>query len=161
MAQITRRRRDPRAIVRAIIDIALALFALGTELPDLNFIWNPAHYGDYGFSGGHKVWSVDPGSAAAAANIRPGDGIDYQLTSLRQRFQLDGAAAPSPGEKFVFRVLRGTTARTVTLIARPAGNAPLPHSFEMILLRAVGFVFITVGALLVLLRPSKMMWAFY
>lgn len=154
---------NARSVVRLIVVMVLALFALGTTLPELTWIWDPARYGDYGFIDGASpdVGAVSPGSAAAAANIRPGDTIDWGSTSLRQRLELDNDAAPRPGEKQTIRVLRGNTARTVTLIARPAGKTPLSDSVPIILLRAVGVVFIAVGALLVLLRPSRMMWAFY
>lgn len=153
-----------RSVIRVTAVVALALFAVGTTLPTLNVAWNPTYYGDFGLCNYcpiGSVGSVERGSAAWVADIRPGDKIEPKFNSMRDRLLVDFDLGVRPGEKLIVRILRGDTTRTVTLIARPGASKPLAEDILIIVKGVVAVLFIAVGACLVLLRPSLMMWSFY
>jgi hypothetical protein len=148
-----------RFVASAVMAIALAGFA-ATYFTYLVVLWNPARFGDFGLflePTSRTVEQVDPGSPADEAGIKRGDIIERP--PLRDRLILLGN--PRPGERLNISIPRGNERLSVTLRAR---TLP-PLSFADRALTVVkfiwGFVFLAVGLLLVLLRPSMMTWGFY
>jgi hypothetical protein len=155
----------PRSKLESVASVAgavvLAVFA-ALFFTYANIIWNPGYYGDYGLAVDtfrNSVAEVVPGSPADRAGIKPGDEVE-PTQALRDRLILAGAA-PHPGERITLYIHNGAERRTITLQARPA--APLPTVSRVVLgLKFLWlFVFLAVGFVLVLLRPSMMTWGLY
>lgn len=149
--------------VASTIAIALALYA-ALSFTHLNVIWDPAYYGDFGLSvnnlAGPFVDNIVPGSAADRAGIKVGDRVD-RPQALRDRLVLSEFIAPRPGERMTISVLRGSQRRTLTLTARPLARLTTNDSLLIVLKHISMLVWLVVGLLLVLLRPTKMTWGFY
>ena len=150
-----------RSMASPAAAIALALFA-AAHFTYANILWNPGYYGEYGLgvdlpSG--IVGEIVPGSPADKAGIKLGDRI-APPPALRERLLVAGTA-PHPGERIALSILRQDQRPTATLQARPV--APFPAVARVLLgLKVLWlFIFIGVGFILVLLRPSFMTWGFY
>jgi hypothetical protein len=133
-------------------------------------IWNPGYYGDFGLALGDNAlpadnnsWLVEtivPASPAARAGIKVGDKVEA-LKGFHDVMVLVGQMAPHPGDKVNLKISRGDDRRAVTLTARPMAPLTTTDSVFLALETVACFVFLVVGLVLVLLRPSRMTWAFY
>ncbi len=137
--------------VRAIIVVAIGAWMLGTAVPALERLWNP--YPDNGLSIDYDgvVTDVDSGSPAAALQIQPGDRVMPPLPA---------ALSEDPPRTASFRLQHGNTERSVTLAPR----LQQPTGVDRVLYLALFIsylVFLVVGSMVLLLRPSPMTWAFY
>jgi hypothetical protein len=118
-------------------------------------------FGDFGFSldESWRVAQVTPGGSADAAGLRVGDIVDRALP-LRDRLIFQGPAFPDPGERATFAVERAGKHHHLTIVARHYRYA-LADAISGFWLQVTCAVFLIVGMLLALIRPSKMTWAFY
>ena len=155
-------RSTSASVRRVVIVLALSLFTLVLNAPDVVLPWYPtAEFGLVADATG-RVVSVEPGSSAARADVRPGDVIDFRATAIdaRRYFDLGAGNTIQPGTRSAVVFKRGGVPRTVTLVAEV-----LPRSFadnasdELLILSEVGLTLI--AAFLVLKRPSRMTWAFF
>ncbi|HEV2037282.1 MAG TPA: PDZ domain-containing protein, partial [Candidatus Eremiobacteraceae bacterium] len=151
------------SIASAAAAIALAGYA-AVFFMYLNVIWNPGYYGQFGLlidDDSHAVSEVIPGSPADRAGIKIGDRVERPQT-LRDWFSLHPDwATPLPGERTTLSLFRGDKFHTLTLQARPLPPLSVTNSARLVLKSLWLFVFVAVGLILVLLRPSKMTWGFY
>lgn len=148
-----------RQIIRVLIVSALGLFMLGLATPNISQLWHPFAQLPIVVNYDGTIMSVDPNSDAAAAGIAPGDAIDFASTTLAQRLVLLDFHYPRSGDTFTFRVQRDGGSRFVTLRAESRPEAA--EDFIVVLRRSTYVLFVAIGALLVLLRPNRMTWAFY
>jgi hypothetical protein len=109
---------------------------------------------------GDRVVDVAPGRPASRAGIRPGDRIVLGRLDPQERERLlDGTYRP-PGTRVTFTVERAGAIRHVGLTseavpaAASAWFAPLARLLE-------GLIFVSIGAALVLLRPTNVTWGFF
>lgn len=147
-------------IVRPIVVALLAAYVLGIALPDLGRVFGHPLY-DFGYRTDDRgvVTDVAARSPAAKAGIQIGDRLNVLGTPPNAR-----AVALIPGtvirhEPVTIAFFRGDLRRVVTMSAElqePVYRQPLVLARELAML-----VFIIVGAMLVLLRPSPMTWGFY
>ncbi|MDQ6825388.1 MAG: PDZ domain-containing protein [Candidatus Eremiobacteraeota bacterium] len=148
-------------VASATLAIVLFVFSAMHSLD-----WNPAHYGEFGLNpdsppiGGPTVTGIATGSPAERAGIRIGDVV-VRPSTLRDRLLVQRWFPPKPGERITFAITRGVERRTVTLEARRAARLSPTDAAGAILLAVVFLVFTSIGLVLVLLRPSRMTWAFY
>ena len=152
--------------LRTAVVAILAAWALFFSLAPLRaFFWLPPL--DLGVltDSTLKVIDVDAGGPADRNGIRLGDRLGSPLSSekvsFNTRLYLQGRLRMAPGESLTFRVAGKDGSRAVTI--RPVRGegwdaASSAFYFSGIL---VGLVFVVVGSILVLLKPSKMTWAFY
>lgn len=155
-----------RRIVRIVAVVALAILALGHKTPDIAFYWLPR--GDFGiqdvyFHGRPFITDVTvkeliPHSAATDAGIHLGDRIELKDLDLHQRLVFLGR--PQPGEALPVRLVQNGKHRFVTLVARPKymSGADIRRDIRNQISEVLCIV---LGAVLVLLRPSRMTWLFY
>ena len=106
---------------------------------------------------GFVVTSVDLGSPADRAGVRPGDRLaadgNYEMVPrLRSGYV---------GERETVTLVRGGVARTLTLTAVPKPNFTIWRRIGGVLAYVPPTVFLVVAFLLVFLRPSIMAWALY
>lgn len=143
---------------------AVALAALAAYyLTGLDRVWHPDRYSDFGLGMvGSSVVDVTPGSDAAKAGIRVGDTLK-RPSLLRDRMLLYAGALATirPGDRVTVTVRGSQGPRTVALAAPRVARVTLTDTVSRILLDLSAVVFVFVGSLLVLLRPSKMTWTFY
>lgn len=116
--------------------------------------------GTFGFSLPPRVGtveSVEPGSLAERAGIRPGDRIvtngDFEIVSRLR--------SPYPGERETLAIQHGSAVRTVTVTAAPIRTFGFWQRAGGVLAYVPPTVFLIVAFLLVFARPSIMAWAFY
>jgi hypothetical protein len=138
----------------------LVLWAVVSLCVSAMFLWTPQ--GTLGMTAnyGGVVTTVAPGSPAAGAGVRAGDVIVLAGTPFESRPKLVGVTTPiAPGTVVPFRVAHGGIQRDVTLTAvyNPLGT---PERFTMVIDLLSTVVFILVGTLLILLRPSLVTWGF-
>lgn len=139
--------------VRVLVVVLLGLVTVGTALIDLSVLWIPQGDDGIGYSKTGIVRFVAPGSPAAAAGMKVGDRITAGDPEFFRPLL--------PGRREELHVSRGSAIRTVIL--RTVAAEPLTFEERLSLLgrEAVFLVSLTVGSLLVLMRPSRMTWAFY
>jgi GAF domain len=147
---------------RAVAVVAFSLFVLAAIFPNITDVWHPI-VGDFGFalSADNTIVAVRPGSGAAAAGLRVGDRIDPARNSPRDRLMLappgNSLAFPRPGQSLTVYVLRNFRDTPVRVVAQEGAASHI----MVVLKRVTGLIFVIVGTLLLLLRPSRMTWGFY
>ena len=146
--------------INVVMVAVLGLFMLGLATPNISQLWHP--FGqlpiDINYDG--TITSVDPGSDAAAAGVRPGDTADLRSMTLGERLVFLDMHYPRPGDRFTLRVVgAGGTSRDVTLTAE--GRPALSEDLIVLLRRSTYVLFVAIAAVVVLLRPNRMTWAFY
>ncbi len=152
-------------IASAVAGILLALFTLPL-FAYINVIWDPSYYGELGLdvcfnNAGNVVSEVVPGSPADKAGIMPGDIVERPQTLRDRLLTCTWNVKPRPGERLTLSIHRGEQRRTLTLRAVPVAPLSTTAAFLLVLKAAWLFIGIAVALVLVLLRPSKMTWAFY
>src|SRR5579862_2209139 len=147
---------------RLVIVALVTALNLALNVPDLILPWHP--WSSFGFNApfGHAIASVAPGSAAADAGIVAGDALDAATTDPDARRYLANAYGAAPaGMRARFGVIdRQGAHRAVTLVARVHERSLLDNLAD-IAQNLTYAVFLIVAAILVMLRPSALTWAFF
>lgn len=136
--------------------IALAeLAAVVTTL--LTFNRPVAEYGYNVAYDGVTIAAVEPGLPAANAGIAAGDRISYARLGVPGRLNAIEGELVAPGNPLRLELSRAGAVRTVVLqpVELPSLYAMVDLSFAI-----AGFALGAVSLALVLLRPSRMTWAF-
>ncbi len=136
---------------RTIFVLAIAVWMLVTVAVDLQHLTRPSPDNGLWNNLDGVVTSVDAGSPAAAASIAVGDRILPPLP--RNLFR-------QPPPVLSFKLLHDGRVRSVTLAPRSYPVAPT-WRFVFGSLYGSYLVFLLVGSVVLLLRPSPMTWAFY
>jgi hypothetical protein len=104
------------------------------------------------------VVDVDPGGPAARAGIRFGDRVEGP-PSFEDRLYLQGLRNPGPRQLFAWRIRGKNGLRPVTIrvAVMEVDTVDMAYGFVEAI---IDLIFVVVGSILVLLRPSKMTWAF-
>jgi len=148
----TQRSAAPRAhrAVRISIVTLIAVWSLVFTASATSVLFVPPPRTGFNVNNDWIVDHVTPGSAAAAAGLSRGDRlippIPYRLSVRR--------------EPATLHVVRNGIARTITVVPR-AVPVPLVRKIVFVAKAAVALLFLSLGSLLVLLRPSRMTWCFY
>jgi len=150
-----------RSVWRVVAVALIAFVGLANTLPDISLAWHP--FSDFGMQldAAATVIGVDAGKSAARAGVRPGDRIDLTATPLSSRqYITTGFAAAPEGKHAVFAFARPGGALRADLIAEPRQRSLLDNLTNALLMLTFASM-IAIAASLVLLRPSKMTWAFF
>ncbi|MBV8460789.1 MAG: hypothetical protein JOZ28_02985 [Candidatus Eremiobacteraeota bacterium] len=148
------------SVARAIAVVVLGLFVLGSTLPNVHYAWSP------GFSFGLSVRpdlvvdTVIPGHSADRAGVRVGDRLDPAGLSYGDLLSVAANRDSPPNQKLDVTFSRQGRRFTVHLVTERDPT----YFYEAVVVplkRLVSLIFVTIGALLVLLRPSRMTWWFY
>lgn len=140
---------------------ALVSWTVAPLIPGLVVLWRPM--GDFGTAINTQglITSVESGSAAAQAGVTAGDRIDFDAMAARYQRDAYYGMSYAPGVTSVWMVQHRGKTSAVKLRSRPF----IPFSnfarFTRILRFIAGCLFAGLGGLLVLLRPSKLTWAFF
>lgn len=154
--------REPaRAGWRIFAVLLLAFFSLFSTLPDVALSWHP--FSDFGleFDAVGKIVGVDRGSSADKAGVRSGERIDLAATPIASRqYVVTGYSAAPAGLSADFVISDGSKSRLVRLVAAPHPRSTVDNlTNDVLMIATAGLV--AISAALVLLRPSKMTWAFF
>lgn len=138
----------------------LAVWAIASLYVSASFLWTPQGSTGLASNYGGEITSVEPGSPAERAGLKPGDRIILTGTSFENRPKVIGNATPiAPGTVVRFRVSHGASDRDVMLTAAEA-RLSLPQRLSLLFASMSAAVFIIVGASLIFLRPSLVTWGF-
>lgn len=141
-----------------VVLVLLALFEIAGALTAIVSYEEPV--GTYGFitkKDSETFASVGERGPAAEAGIRVGDRLRYATLPLRgRRFVVFEEEVPG-GAPISFVVARGHATRPVTLVASSLRGI---GQIETLTYAAAGLALALVGIILVLVRPSRMTWAF-
>jgi hypothetical protein len=155
-------KKSGRAILRFVVVFVIALFASFNTLLDVTLPWQP--FSDFGmrFDAAARVYVVDPGSAAERAGVRVGDRADVAATPFWSRPYLAavGYFSAPPGRRATFAFERDGKTRVVDIVAEIHQRTLADNVTDLFQMATFASV-IAIGAALVLLRPSRMMWAFF
>lgn len=154
--------------MRTIVVALLGLFVIASTLPGLSLLWDSTDVsygpqGPLGFATDYDgaVKAVEPGSPAARAGVRDGDRVDLHRTAFDSRCYVAGSPAKVPaGQHVDLWMIRGNEERLITLMPA-ASDYPSFAKVNLLARTIAAFIFVVVGGLLVLLRPSTMTWGFY
>jgi hypothetical protein len=156
------------AVARTVTVVLLSMLVFGTTLANLSLVWNNTGAawtpnGETGMQTDYngRVKAVASGSTAERNGILPGDRVDLARTPFASRVYVSGSPARAPaGRRIPLWILRDGTERPVTLIPQPAPY-PAISKLGLILRTLAAAIFIAVGGVLVLARPSPMTWGFF
>jgi hypothetical protein len=149
------------SVWRVAIVVVVALIVGAVSLTDVIVPWHP--FADFGmrFDAAANIIGVDSDSDAARAGVRPGDAIDLAATPMEsRRYLVTGFGAAVDGTHADFAIVRGTAVRHVVLVARLRARS-LADNVTDLLEMASDLAILVICSLLVLMRPSKMTWAFF
>ena len=146
--------RTFRLVLVAIIGVVELISIIATLA---TFDQRVAEFGYNVGPDGVTVIAVEPGLPASRAGIVPGDRIVYETLSLPGRLNANLNSTIEPGTSLTFELRHGTSTRTVRMLPetlpRLYGAADLSFAFAGLCLGAVSLA-------LVVMRPSRMTWAF-
>lgn len=150
-----------RAALRALAVLFMAAVVIAYSLPDLRRVWLPDGRVGYVTDFDNVVTAVESHSPADRAGLRVGDQIDLAATDPRFRQLATGDPGTGyPDQPLVVTVKRGAMERSISMVSEPeyidVTKQALIVGRELAL-----FLFVGIGAALVLLRPSITTWAFY
>lgn len=155
-----------RAVVRAcvVIGISLAFFLILAPplLETARSAYTGVHRGPVTVSPNERIF-VDAGSPAYAAGLRTGDTLGcMSLRDSEALFPLYEAVQYAPSLISVCAE-RGRSPRTFTFVPRPGSPITSVYGlFAWAIVRVVVlFIFLALGAGLVVLRPGLMTWLFW
>lgn len=147
-----------RIVLRWFVVLAVTAWSVTIVLPSFARIWSPlGTTGIYGTQDG-RITSVDSGSPGARAGIQPGDRVDLRATDYESR---RGAVSP-PSPLKVYRLVIEHRGKTRVVNVRAAAEELSNWSKFGLALRTAAAIILSVsGAILLLLRPSLITWAFF
>ncbi len=140
--------------------VALGVLVLASTLPNMTDAWRPSY--SFGFSAKPDelvVNSLVPGGPADRAGVHIGDRVAPGL-AYPDVLTVTYARSTSKNQVLDITFLRGNQHFKTHLIAQ-AGTISFYARVITPLKRLVSLVFITLGATLLLLRPTRMTWYFY
>ena len=142
-----------RTTLRTVAVVGLVTFVLGATLPNLltNVEGLP-----FTTDAHERVTAVF--GSAIPAGLKVGDVIDFGASSLPVRLALGGAYYYPRGVTVSVPVIRGGRHFTVSM-APISGNAS--SIWLTVIKRTAATTFVITSALLLLRRPSKMLWGFF
>ncbi len=143
----------------AIIVILAVLVVFFSLMPIRAMFWLHPGYNSLTTDSSLRVVDVDAGGPAERAGIRVGDRVEVP-TSLEGRLYLQDLRLPRPGQSLTVRVLGENGSRAVNYKAPTTlpDTATIAYYFVGAIL---DLTFVVVASILVLMRPSKMTWAFF
>lgn len=144
-----------RAVLRTAFLLFFTAIAIVSSGVDIVAPWHP--YSTFGYSADRagRVTAVD--ASAARAGLRVGDRIDVRaLPPLRRAIASFVPLAPQ-GAAIDLHLASG---RTVRLISHLYPRSPFDDVTDVVEI-VVGWIYIALAALLVMLRPMPSTWAFY
>lgn len=144
---------------RALLLVAVA-YALAGVYAAASTLWQPQGtigiVPDYGAT----VRDVSPGSPAARAGIVPGDRLRYAATPFEdRRFLSVPNANPPIGTTVTVALTHAGRDRVARLTAVPEQRTA-SQRVSIVFLCVAALIFISVGATLIVLRPSPATWGF-
>src|SRR5579863_3588871 len=146
--------------LRTLVIAVLSLFVLVSGVADVRRLSHPIGvFGTISDLDGVVV-NVAPGSPADRAGIRPGDRFDIARLAPQDRWFLFPQNCTGSGVRITVGVIRGQTERMVALVAGPEPMAP-PEQAAILCNIVAGVIFVVIGTVTVLLRPTLIVWGFY
>lgn len=139
-----------RSIVRVVVAVALATFALGSTLPNLftDSVGLP--------------FSVDENNRVVAvfadnSPVRLGDVVDWPACDVVQKMAVDGQYFFEPGRSVSIPFVRSGRHFVASFITQPEPSVIWLTAIK----RGSATVFVIIAAVLLLRRPSRMLWGFF
>ena len=154
---------DTRRTVRIAVVAVLSMITLALNVPDISLSWSPPYVYGFTMAANGAISGVWPGYAAAKAGVQVGDTIDLQSTPFELKnvlYRTIYVESSVPGNPITLTVHRNAAVREVTLSASRMMRTTAENLTNVVL--NVSFAaFILIAASLVLLRPSRLTWAFF
>src|SRR5579864_8412776 len=142
-----------RSLIRIIVVTGLTVFMLGSTIPNLwtNLVGLP-----FSFDGQMRVDAVY--GSAVEGGLRVGDVADWRACPLTQRMALIGMYYMAPGTSMAFPIVRDNRHLTIPIRAVATTSSTFWLTF---IKRASASCFVLTAAVLLLRRPTKMLWGFF
>ena len=151
---------DSRSVWRVIVVTALAIWAVGINVPQVFQFWHAFGAWPFVIGPNAAVQGVVAGSPAAQARLRDGDRLDWARVAFEDRVKCGLSVVASPGTTCTLPVLTDGHVNLVTV-----ASDPLPFTYRDAIVAVLAVLgtafFVAVAAALVLLRPSPITWAFF
>lgn len=153
---------DPSKLsaLRTFVVVALSLIVLVAGGLDFRRIWVPIGQFGYQVDGNDVVVYVADGSPAAKAGVQVGDVVELPSTPPQFRYYAVDAGTLEANQSITFALRHDGRSRLITLVSAPQVTETYYAAYRIAVL-AIAFLYISLGAALVLLRPSRMTWGFW
>jgi hypothetical protein len=142
-----------RTILRTVVVVGLVTFALGATLPNLLTTLSGLPFS----TDAHERVTAVYGSAIPA-RMQVGDVIDFRACTLKERLALTGSYYFARGELVSLPVVRGATHFIASMTPVNGGASTI---WLTVIKRSAATTFVITAALLLLRRPSRMLWGFF
>ncbi len=147
-----------RSTIRTIVAVALALFVIGVTAPNVFVSRYTAENSPVIVDSDFNVVGLVPGPEVSASHLKVGDRLDPRSLAVDERSWLLGWALPLEGQTMHFTAQRAGRSFSGLL------PEPRPVSGDLavaLIKRTTASVFIIAALILLLMRPSLMMWGFF
>ena len=144
-----------KAIVRVLFIVTITTFMSVMNLADLALPWHP--FSTFGFSATNTgiIASVD--AIGAKSGLHAGDRIDTRVLSPWDRLRVSYFSGAPFGQTLRLTL---TSGRTVTLASHEYRRTTADNISNFFAVLSL-FAYFIIAAVLVLIRPSPVTWAFY
>ena len=151
-----------RTLLRVVVVAVVVILGILAGCPDIVLPSHPTAELGITTDGEMTILDVTPGSSAARAGIVAGDRIDIPATPFASRKSLNSGSPNSvrDGALVPLVIVHGGRSRSVALLGTTVPRSFADNATDVFLV--IGEVALAViSAILVLLRPSRMTWAFF
>ena len=148
-----------RSMIRAFV-VAMSLFVLISGLSDVVRLWHPIGWFGTIANSDFYVLRVAPGTPADLAGIRAGDRFDIPRLRPQERWYLFPSNCLATGTTLSVGIIRNGLEHFVTMtsVQEPMG---ILQQAALIVSQITGLLFVLIGTVTVLMRPSPVVWGFY
>jgi hypothetical protein len=150
MSKIESRGVGARPILRTVFVVLTAAYWLVATIPNL---WTNAVALPFTTDSRLRVAQTYPG----AADLRVGDTVDWAASPLALRLGVAVTYGYKPGSDVAVPIVRDGQHRVVRVQTVPQPSLV----WTALIKRTAATVFVLIAAILLLVRPTKMLWGFY
>ena len=150
-----------RSTIRTIVVVALATLVMGLTIPNIWVSPYVSNNAPININAHFDITSITPFAGLDAAHLHVGDHIDPRSLSVDERSWLIGWALPREDHTTVHMTVERNGRASNVVVPVPFSHSNQSFLSIALVKRLSASAFIVIAAILLLLRPSVMLWGFF